>query len=123
MFVGRAQEAIDLYTTTFADAYVGSMSTYPAEGPGAPGTVSLAVLVLGSQELVLIDSPVHHDFMFTPAMSLLVEFDARAELDSAFSALAEGGRIHMPLGAYVFSERFGWLQDRFGVSWQLGLAP
>jgi len=60
-----------------------------------------------------------HDFSFTPAMSLLVEFDTPAELDPVFAALAEGGRVHMPLAAYPFSNRFGWLQDRFGVSCQL----
>jgi predicted 3-demethylubiquinone-9 3-methyltransferase (glyoxalase superfamily) len=119
MFFGEAQAAIDLYTSTFQGARVASIATHAADGPGVAGTVARATLVLGAQELVVIDSPPVHDFSFTPAMSLLVEFDTPAELDSVFAKLAEGGRVLMPLAAYPFSKRFGWLQDRFGVSWQL----
>ena len=59
---------------------------------------------------------------FTPALSLFVDFDSEAALDSAYKQLAEGGRELMPLDDYGFSRRFGWLDDRFGVSWQLNLA-
>jgi predicted 3-demethylubiquinone-9 3-methyltransferase (glyoxalase superfamily) len=123
MFTGEAQRALELYVSAFADARVATISTYGAAGAGPPGTVERAVLVLGSREVIVIDSPPVHDFSFTPAMSLYVEFDTSAELDSTFAALADGGRVLMPLGAYPFSERFGWLQDRFGVSWQLGVRP
>jgi predicted 3-demethylubiquinone-9 3-methyltransferase (glyoxalase superfamily) len=119
MFFGDAQSAIELYISTFANARVASIATYGADGSGTPGTVERATLVLGSQELILIDSPPVHDFSFTPAMSLLVAFDTPAELDSVFAKLVEGGRVLMPVAAYPFSARFGWLQDRFGVSWQL----
>jgi predicted 3-demethylubiquinone-9 3-methyltransferase (glyoxalase superfamily) len=64
-----------------------------------------------------------HAFGFTPAISLAVDFDDAARLDAAWAALADGGTALMPLGAYPFSPRFGWLQDRYGVSWQLGLGP
>ena len=122
MFFGEAQKALDLYVSVFADARVASISTYGAGEPGRSGTVERAILVLGSQTVVVIDSPPVHDFSFTPAMSLYVEFDTSPELDSAFAALADGGRILMPLGGCPFSERFAWLQDRFGVSWQLDLS-
>ena len=55
-------------------------------------------------------------------MSLFVECASDAELDTAFGRLAEGGNILMPLNNYGFSTRFGWLTDKFGVSWQLNLA-
>ncbi len=63
-----------------------------------------------------------HGFGFTPAMSLFVECESEAELDAAFGRLSEGGNVLMPVGNYGFSSRFGWLTDRFGVSWQLNLA-
>lgn len=49
--------------------------------------------------------------------------DAEAHLDALWEALAAEGRILMPVGRYPFSERFGWVEDRYGVSWQLLLGP
>ena len=54
-------------------------------------------------------------------MSLVVDFDEAADLDRAFQNLTEGGDVKMPLAEYGFSARFGWLTDRFSVSWQLNL--
>jgi uncharacterized glyoxalase superfamily protein PhnB len=54
-------------------------------------------------------------------MSLFVDFDGAADLDRTFERLAEAGDVKMPLADYGFSARFGWLTDRFGVSWQLNL--
>jgi uncharacterized glyoxalase superfamily protein PhnB len=54
-------------------------------------------------------------------MSLFVDFDSAAALDSAFTQLASGGQIFMPISNYGFSQRFGWCSDRFSVSWQLNL--
>jgi predicted 3-demethylubiquinone-9 3-methyltransferase (glyoxalase superfamily) len=119
MFEGAAAEALDLYRAVFDDAEVVEMNRYGDEGPGPAGTVEQAVLRLGDRELRVIDSPVEHDFGFTPSVSLFVEFDSAAEVDAAFAALSEGGKVLMPLGAYPFSDRFGWADDRFGVSWQL----
>jgi predicted 3-demethylubiquinone-9 3-methyltransferase (glyoxalase superfamily) len=64
---------------------------------------------------------VQHAFTFTPSLSLFVDCESEAELDRLFSALAEGGQILMPLEDHGFSTRFGWANDRFGVSWQLNL--
>lgn len=69
-----------------------------------------------------IDSPVKHAFTFTPSMSIFVECENDAELTRVFDQLAVGGKVMMPLNNYGFSTRFGWLADRFGVSWQLNLA-
>jgi predicted 3-demethylubiquinone-9 3-methyltransferase (glyoxalase superfamily) len=54
-------------------------------------------------------------------MSIFVECDNEAELDRVFAALGEGGKILMPPGNYGFSTKFGWCNDRFGVSWQINL--
>jgi uncharacterized glyoxalase superfamily protein PhnB len=51
-----------------------------------------------------------------------VEFDSLEDLERAFAALSEGGEVLMPLDNYGFSQKFGWVNDCFGVSWQLNLA-
>ena len=81
-----------------------------------------AVFSLGGREFMAIDSPVEHDFTFTPAMSLFVDCDSEDEVDALAGALGEGGQVLMPVGEYGFSRRFGWVTDRFGVSWQLNCA-
>ena len=67
------------------------------------------------------DSPAVHAFDFTPSTSLFVTCESVAQIDRLFAALADGGAVMMPLDAYPFSRRFGWVADRFGVSWQLSL--
>jgi predicted 3-demethylubiquinone-9 3-methyltransferase (glyoxalase superfamily) len=54
-------------------------------------------------------------------MSLFVDCGDEAEIDALFGKLSDGGQILMPLNAYPFSRKFGWLSDRYGVSWQLNL--
>lgn len=63
-----------------------------------------------------------HQFTFTPSISLFVECENESELDEAFNKLSAGGMVLMPLNNYGFSKKFGWLNDRFRVSWQLNLA-
>ncbi len=60
-----------------------------------------------------------HDFTFTPSISLFVKCDSEEELETLYEKLSEGGEVAMPLDDYGFSTKFGWVQDRFGVSWQL----
>jgi len=67
------------------------------------------------------DSPAPHNFTFTPAISLFVTCETEEELGRLYAALLEDGEVAMPLGEYGFSRRFGWVVDRFGVSWQLNL--
>ncbi|MFD4571796.1 VOC family protein [Streptomyces sp. NPDC058417] len=122
MFEGRAEEAMTFYTSLFDDARVLDVSRYGDEGPGAPGSVVRATFELAGQRVMCIDSHVEHAFGFTPAVSLFVECDSDAELERLHGALSEGGEELMPLGSYGFSARFGWVNDRFGVSWQLNLA-
>jgi predicted 3-demethylubiquinone-9 3-methyltransferase (glyoxalase superfamily) len=68
-----------------------------------------------------IDSPIKHDFSFTPAVSLFVICEDEDELVEAFNQLSSDGSVLMPLDNYDFSRKFGWLNDRYGVSWQLNL--
>ena len=68
------------------------------------------------------DSSIEHEFSFTPSSSTFVEFDSLEDLERAFSILSKDGDILMPLDNYGFSQKFGWVNDRFGVSWQLNVA-
>ena len=69
-----------------------------------------------------MDSARRHRVSFTPAISLVLEFDGEEQLDAAWAQLIDGGgTVLMPLQAYEFSPKFGWLQDRFAVTWQLSL--
>ena len=123
MFQGRtAEQAMTFYTSLFDDGRVVEVTRYGAEGPGPAGTVKRARLSLAGQEFLCSDSFVTHDFSFTPSFSVWIETDSEDELERLFAALADGGAQLTPLGAYGFSRRFGWVNDRFGVSWQLNLA-
>ena len=122
MFEGKAEEAITFYTSLFDDAGIVSMVKYGPDGPGAEGTVQHAIFTLAGQQYMAIDSYVQHGFTFTPAISLWVECASEEEIDRLYGALVEGGEALMPIGSYGFSQRFGWVNDRFGVSWQLNLA-
>jgi predicted 3-demethylubiquinone-9 3-methyltransferase (glyoxalase superfamily) len=118
---GKAQAALDLYFATFPDSHMVRVEHWTQGEPGLAGTIKVAVFTLCGRELMCSDSSVKHAFTFTPSSSTFVEFDSPAELDRVFSALSEAGQVLMPLGDYGFSKRFGWINDRFGVSWQLSL--
>lgn len=122
MFEGRAEEAINFYLPLFKNSKIVSMVRYGKEGPGTEGTVMHAVFQLDGQEFMAIDSAIKHGFTFTPAQSFYVRCESEAEVDALFGKLAEGGQALMPLGEYPFSAKFGWVADRFGVSWQVSLA-
>jgi predicted 3-demethylubiquinone-9 3-methyltransferase (glyoxalase superfamily) len=122
MFEGRCEEAMNFYVSLFPDAAVTGLRRYGPGEPGAEGSVMQAAFTIQGQTFMAIDSPVKHDFTFTPAMSLFVDCADEAEIDALFAKLSEGGKVLMPLAAYPFSRKFGWLSDRFGVSWQLNLA-
>ncbi|WP_025850417.1 VOC family protein [Paenibacillus ehimensis] len=121
MFEGKAEEAMNFYITLFDQSKIISMQHYGPNESGAEGTVVQALFSLNGQVFMCIDSSVKHDFTFTPSMSLYVTCDTEAEIDRVFGKLSDGGFVMMPLGAYPFSEKFGWVQDKFGVSWQLTL--
>jgi predicted 3-demethylubiquinone-9 3-methyltransferase (glyoxalase superfamily) len=117
----NAEEAMNFYISLFDNSKIVIINRYGANEAGKEGTVIHAVFSLNGQEFMCIDSSVKHEFSFTPAMSLYVKCDTEEEINKVFKELSEGGRILMPLGPYPFSERFGWLDDKYGVSWQLTL--
>jgi predicted 3-demethylubiquinone-9 3-methyltransferase (glyoxalase superfamily) len=112
---------MSFYVSLFRDSQITRVERYGPGEPGPEGSVKRAELTLAGHRLTCIDSPIKHAFTFTPSMSLFVECEDEAELDAAFACLSAGGTALMPLGNYGFSRKFGWVQDRFGVSWQLNL--
>ena len=121
MFEGRAQEAMDFYTSLFADGEILEVKRYGAEGSGPEGSVVVASFRIAGQEVMCSDSPVKHAFTFTPSMSLFVTCDSDEEIRRLAAALDAGEKQFMPLGSYGFSTLFAWVQDQFGVSWQINL--
>ena len=121
MFEGRANEAIAFYVGLIPNSDIVDVTRYGAGEPGPEGTVKFAVVRLAGQQVLFSDSFVSHGFSFTPSLSLFVDCESEADLEGIFAALSEGGGVLMPLGDYGFSRRFGWVNDRFGVSWQLNL--
>lgn len=122
MFEGKAEEAMRFYVSLFSGATIGQVVRYGAGEMGPEGSIKHAAFTLAGQQIKCIDSPAAHAFTFTPAVSLFVECDGAAEFDTAFSRLSEGGAVLMAPGNYGFSQQFAWVNDRFGVSWQLNLA-
>jgi predicted 3-demethylubiquinone-9 3-methyltransferase (glyoxalase superfamily) len=121
MFEGTAEQAANLYVSLFPGSSLGTVERYgPGEG-GAEGSIKQCHFVVAGQRLRCFDSPVKHGFTFTPSMSLFVDCETEAELDGAFAQLSAGGQVMMPPGNYGFSQKFAWISDRFGVSWQLNL--
>jgi predicted 3-demethylubiquinone-9 3-methyltransferase (glyoxalase superfamily) len=121
MFDGKAEEAMNYYVSVFEQAEITSIQRYGANEAGAEGTVALATFSLYGQTFMCIDSNVKHDFTFTPSISLYVACATEDEIDRLFAKLSDGGSVAMPLMAYPFSEKFGWVTDKYGVSWQLNL--
>ncbi len=120
MFEGRCEEAMNFYVSLLPGCEILDIARY---GPGAPkeGTVMRARLRVGGQEIGCNDSFVKHAFTFTPAFSLFVDCDAESEFDRIVQGLSDGGQTLMPAGNYGFSKKFAWVNDRFGVSWQINL--
>ena len=130
-FEGNAQEAVEFYVSVFPDSKINAKSYYPnsAEEGLAEFQLPLAGEVLtidfelGGQGFAAINGG--PEFKFNPSISFMVNFDpskdnqAKEHLDELWDKLIDGGQALMPLEAYPFSKRYGWVKDRYGLSWQL----
>jgi predicted 3-demethylubiquinone-9 3-methyltransferase (glyoxalase superfamily) len=119
IFEGQAEEAMNFYVSLFPKSEIVSIiRNPPAEGQKI-GTVMHGKFSINGQAFMCTDSSVKHQFTFTPAISFYVDCDSEAEIENLFNKLSDNGQVLMPLGAYPFSKKYGWVSDRFGVSWQL----
>ena len=119
---GAATAALDLYRDVFDDFELIEIDHYGPGDSGPEDTVKVAKFRLAGSDLSCADSPVRHEWGFTPAVSLWIDCDDNDELQRLFDRLSDGGQVFMPLDDYGFSTRFGWVGDRFGVTWQLNVA-
>lgn len=127
-FDHNAQEAVDFYADAFPDLEITDVQRYASEGlpdfqlefAGLPLTIEFTIR--GQRFVALNAGP---EFPINTSVSFMLNFDpsvdddARRHLDETWAALCDGGTVLMPLDRYPFSERYGWVQDRYGVSWQL----
>lgn len=121
MFQGNAEEAMNHYISIIEDSEITSIVRYGPNQSGAEGSVMHAAFSLKGQTFMCIDSNVKHDFTFTPSFSIYLTCESEAEIEKVYGALMDGGGAMMPLDNYGFSQKFGWIADKFGVSWQLNL--
>lgn len=113
-FDKEAEEAAGFYTSVFKDSKISSTTTLHNTPSGDVDVVTVELL---GQEFTLISAgPL---FKFNPSVSFLVACRTLDEVDALWEKLSEGGASLMELDAYPFSERYGWVQDRYGLSWQL----
>ena len=118
---GTADAAIALYTSLLPEGRIESVERFGAGEQGAEGSVKQAVISLAGQTVICFDSPIAHAFGFTPSFSFFVDVGDDGEFERLVAGLSEGGEFLMPPDDYGFSRRFAWLNDRFGVSWQINL--
>jgi predicted 3-demethylubiquinone-9 3-methyltransferase (glyoxalase superfamily) len=119
---GVGREAVEFYVSLFEDGEILDLETYGPNAPGPEGTIMRGRFVIAGQEFMVSDSFVDHAFDFTPSLSVWIEAETADAQEALVAALGEGGATLMPLDNYGFSTRFGWVNDRFGVSWQVNLA-
>jgi predicted 3-demethylubiquinone-9 3-methyltransferase (glyoxalase superfamily) len=106
-FDGKAEEAMNFYTSIFKNSKIESISHYDEEGPGPKGTVMSATFQLEGQEFIALNGG--PQFTFSPAISFFVNCETQGEVDELWERLSEGGE----------KLRCGWLRDKFGLSWQI----
>jgi predicted 3-demethylubiquinone-9 3-methyltransferase (glyoxalase superfamily) len=107
-FDQNAEEAVQLYTSIFPDSRILEVTRYGDAGPGPKGQVMIMTFELAGQRFIALNGGPH--FKFNEAISLYVECDTQDELDGYWNELIAGGGK---------PSRCGWLQDRFGLSWQI----
>jgi predicted 3-demethylubiquinone-9 3-methyltransferase (glyoxalase superfamily) len=122
-FDKEAKEAAEFYTSLFPDSKITNITTLHDTPSGDCDVVSFKLS--GQPFMAISAGPL---FKFNPSVSFIVNFDpsreknARENIDALWEKLSQGGAILMPLQQYPFSERYGWVQDKYGLSWQLILS-
>lgn len=106
-FDNQAEEAANFYVSIFKNSRIKTVSRYGDAGPGPKGSVMVVSFEINGQEFTALNGG--PQFKFTPAISFLVNCETQPEVDDLWEKLSQGGR----------KDRCGWLQDKYGVSWQI----
>ena len=118
-FDGNAIEAMNFYTSIFQNSKIMNIMYYGEAGPETEGKVMSATFKLARQQFTALNGG--PEFTFTPAISFFVNCETIEEIDALWDNLLYDGTVLIELGKYPISEKFGWIQDKLGVSWQLNL--
>jgi predicted 3-demethylubiquinone-9 3-methyltransferase (glyoxalase superfamily) len=119
-FDTEAKDAAEFYTSLFAHSHVTQVTTLHDTPSGDSDIVSFTLR--GQAFMAINAGPLFH---FNPSVSFMVNFDpsrekdARETIDVVWEKLLPGGTVLMPIQEYPFSKRYGWIQDKYGLSWQL----
>jgi predicted 3-demethylubiquinone-9 3-methyltransferase (glyoxalase superfamily) len=113
----EAQEATKLYTSLFKDSKVNNVTVLHDTPSGDADVVNFT---LAGQKFMAISAGPY--FKFNPAISLFVVFDNEKEIEEVWNKLIEGGKALMPFQNYPWAQKYGWLQDKYGLSWQLSMS-
>ena len=126
-FDKEATEAAEFYTSVFPESKINNVSVIRDTPSGDCDVVAFEIW--GQKFMSISAGPL---FKFNPSISFMVNFDplrfkglaspekeARRKIDTTWEKLSEGGNVLMPIDKYPFSERYGWIQDKYGLTWQL----
>ena len=127
---GKAEEALEFYTTVFPDSEIKCIQKYAeGEAGGTPDLIKFGVFTLNGTEYMVSESSYNHNWSFTPAVSIFIIDTSDALIQTIFEKLSSnGGQIMVPLdsyegeGDYGFGKKFGWCEDKYGISWQFVLS-
>ncbi len=127
---GKAEEAINFYTSIFPNSEIKSITKYDEGEPGGtPELIKYGVFTLNGTEYMVSESNYNHAWSFSPAVSLYISDQSDDIIQMLFEKLSSnGGQIMVPLdsyegeGDYGFGKKFGWCEDKYGVSWQFLLS-
>lgn len=116
-FDKEAKEATNFYASLFPDSKVENVTTLP----GTPsGDTDIVTFKLAGQSFMAISAGPY--FKFNPSISLFVTFDNEAEIEEVWNKLIDGGSALMAYDTYPWAQKYGWLQDKYGLSWQLSFS-
>ncbi|MDP2888412.1 MAG: VOC family protein, partial [Bacteroidota bacterium] len=120
-FNNQTEEAVNFYLTVFNNSKIKTTTRYGKEGAKASGMPENSVMTVdfqieGQDFVVLNGGPV---FQINPTISFFVNCETIQEIERLWGKLSEGGTVMMEFDSYPFAEKYGWIQDKFGVSWQL----
>ncbi len=117
----NAEEAMNFYVGLFDNSRIVDIQRYGKGGPAKEGTIMVARFELDGSKFACSDSYITHDWTFTPGVSILIDCTTEDEIEKLFAKLAVNGNVLMPLNNYGFSSKFAFVEDQFGISWQLNL--
>jgi len=114
---GKAEEAMKFYTSLFKNSKIVMAVKY---GPGErEGRIVHSEFTLDGQLFMAMDGGREHKSKFSQSTSLYVTCDSEKEIVTLWEKLVDSGKIMMELKSYDFAQKYGWLADRYGISWQL----